>query len=36
MLLCTLASALLCIICGYLAAKAASGFAYAVREDLFL
>lgn len=36
MLLCTFASALLCIVCGYLAAKAASGFAYAVREDLFL
>lgn len=35
MLLCTLASAVLCIACGYLAAKAASGFTYGVREDLF-
>ena len=35
MLLCTLCSAGLCIICGYLAAKAASGFTYGVRSDLF-
>ena len=35
MLLCTLASAALCIACGYLAAKAASGFTYGVRDDLF-
>lgn len=35
MLLCALASAALCIICGYLSAKAASGFTYGVREDLF-
>ncbi len=35
MLLCTLASAVLCIVCGYLAAKTASGFTYSVREDLF-
>ncbi len=35
MLLCTLASAVLCIACGYLAAKTASGFTYGVREDLF-
>ena len=35
MLLCTLASAVLCVACGYLAAKTASGFTYGVREDLF-
>ncbi len=35
MLLCTMASAVLCIACGYLAAKAASGFTYGVRADLF-
>ena len=35
MLLCTLCSAILCIACGFLAAKAASGFTYGVREDLF-
>ncbi len=35
MLLCTLVSAVLCIACGYLAAKAASGFTYGVRSDLF-
>lgn len=35
MLLCTLASALLCIACGYLSARAAAGFTYGVREDLF-
>lgn len=35
MLLCTLASAALCIACGYLAAKTASGFTYGVRQDLF-
>ncbi len=35
MLLCTLASAVLCIACGYLAAKTASGFTYGVREELF-
>ena len=35
MLLCTLASAVLCIMCGYLSAKAAAGFTYGVREDLF-
>ena len=35
MLLCTLASAVLCIACGYLSAKAASGFTYGVRSDLF-
>lgn len=35
MLLCTLASAVLCIACGYLAAKTASGFTFGLREDLF-
>lgn len=35
MLGCALASAVLCIICGYLAAKVAAGFSYAVREDVF-
>ncbi len=35
MLLCTLSSAVLCIACGYLAAKAASGFTFGLREDLF-
>ena len=35
MLLCTLVSAVLCVACGYLAAKTASGFTYGVREDLF-
>ena len=35
MLLCTLASAVLSIGCGYLSAKTASGFSYAVRRKLF-
>ena len=35
MLLCTLSSAVLCILTGFLSAKAASGFTYGVREDLF-
>ena len=35
MLGCTLASAVLCIACGYLSARTASGFTYGVREDLF-
>lgn len=35
MLGCALASAVLCVICGYLAAKVAAGFSYAVREDVF-
>lgn len=35
MLLCTMASAVLCIGCGYLAAKTASGFTFGLREDLF-
>ena len=35
MLLCTLASAMLCVACGYLSARAAAGFTYGVREDLF-
>ena len=35
MLGCTLASAVLCVVCGYLAAKTAAGFSYAVREDVF-
>lgn len=35
MLGCVLASAVLCIACGYLSARAASGFTMGVREDLF-
>ena len=35
MLLCTLCSALLCVACGYLSAKIASGFTFGVRQDLF-
>lgn len=35
MLGCVLASAVLCIVCGYLSARAAAGFSYSVREDLF-
>lgn len=35
MLGCTLASALLCIMCGYLTAKVAAGFALSVREQVF-
>ncbi len=35
MLGCVLASAVLCIVCGYLSARAAAGFSYGVREDLF-
>ena len=35
MLLCALASAVLCIMCGYLTSKIASGFTYVIREDLF-
>lgn len=35
MLGCVFASAVLCIVCGYLSARAASGFTMGVREDLF-
>ena len=35
MLGCTLASAVLAIVCGFLAAKTASGFSFTVREQLF-
>ena len=35
MLGCTLASALLCVICGYLTAKVAAGFSYSIREAVF-
>ena len=35
MLGCTAASAVLSVACGYLAARTASGFSYAVRKDLF-
>ncbi len=35
MLACTLASAVLAVGCGYLAARAASGFSFTVREKLF-
>ncbi len=35
MLGCTLASAVLCIICGYLSAKVAAGFSFTIRSKLF-
>ncbi len=35
MLGCTLASAVLCVICGFLTAKVAAGFGYSVREAVF-
>ena len=35
MLGCTLASAVLCVICGYLTARVAAGFGYAIRESVF-
>lgn len=35
MLGCTLASAILCVICGYLTAKVAAGFSYSIREAIF-
>lgn len=35
MLGCTLASAVLCIVCGYLAAKVAAGLSFTVRADVF-
>lgn len=35
MLGCTLASAALAIVCGYLSAKTASGFSYTIREKMF-
>lgn len=35
MLVCTLMSAILCILCGYLTARIASGFTFGVRQDLF-
>lgn len=35
MLLCTLASAFLAIVCGFLASKVAAGFSYTVRECVF-
>ncbi len=35
MLGCTLASAVLCVLCGYLTAKVAAGFSYSVRESVF-
>ena len=35
MLGCTLASAVLCVICGYLTAKVAAGFALTIREGVF-
>ncbi len=35
MLVCTLASAVLCVICGYLTAKVAAGFALTIREKVF-
>lgn len=35
MLGCTIASAALAIVCGYLSAKTASGFSYTIREKLF-
>ena len=35
MLGCTLASAVLCVICGYLTAKVAAGFSFSIRENIF-
>ena len=35
MLGCTLASAVLCVICGYLTARVAAGFSYSIRERVF-
>ncbi len=35
MLGCTLASAVLCIICGFLTAKVAAGFGFSIRENVF-
>ena len=35
MLGCTLASAALCVICGYLTAKTAAGFSYTLRQEVF-
>ena len=35
MLGCTLASAALCVLCGYLTAKVAAGFSYSIREAVF-
>ncbi len=35
MLGCTLASAVLCVLCGYLTAKVAAGFSYSIRESVF-
>ena len=35
MLGCTLASAALCVLCGYLTAKVAAGFSYSIRESVF-
>lgn len=35
MLCCVLISAVLCVLCGYLSSRAASGFTFGIREDLF-
>ena len=35
MLGCTLASAVLCVICGYLTAKVSAGFSYTLRQEVF-
>lgn len=35
MLGCTLASAVLCVICGFLTAKVAAGFGFSIRENVF-
>lgn len=35
MMVCVISSAVLCIVCGYLSARAASGFTMGIREDLF-
>ena len=35
MLGCTLASAVLCVACGYLTARVAAGFGYSIREEVF-
>ena len=35
MLGCTLASAVLCVVCGYLTAKVSAGFSYTLRQEVF-
>ena len=35
MLGCTLASAVLCVVCGYLTARVSAGFSYTLRQEVF-